>query len=671
MILVVVESPSKCQTLLSILGDGYYVRASAGHIRELAKGKLGVDIANNFKPTYQTIDSKLHYVGALWEYKQISEEVIIATDADREGEAIGFHICHELNLDPKVTKRLIFNKITKKAINEAMASPKTLDFDLYHAQQSRQILDRLIGFDLSSVVQNEFKKSTLSAGRCQSPILRLIFEKDRDISDFQSKNFFEAQLQAKSMNFTYSQKIENKDKTLEFFKTWKQPEFKVKSIEYAEKKHQPPPPLITSTLQKEAATLNIGSKRCMEIAQKLYESSFITYMRTDCIQIDDEAKEMFKEHITKLHGEEYYFDHKFKSKVKNAQEAHEAIRPTAADPQDDTLSGQELAVYRLIYKRTMQSLMCSYTSLEWTILLEHTLDENPWRFHMGQPTSIGFKVMDGWNQDTLDKKKKEVDKCTSIEDKHLKKYKIAVTQKTTKPGQHYTEASLVQALEKLGIGRPSTFASLVGVVQKRGYVVQKDLPPRTEKGYKYQLDSDGTITDSSNTIKVPAMKNQLISTDAGKLVSTYLTTNFNNVVNYQFTGEMEMALDDVSNGEKVWQDVVREYYESVHSIVTKIKPDGKILGKYKDEDINFKTGPHGTYIQWGEVRKSCPAILVSEDISCLIRLLEPIGMYKDEPVHLKCSQHGYYVQWKKIMDSCTNNIEPEDAIRLIQRKQKK
>jgi DNA topoisomerase-1 len=669
MILVIVESPSKCQTLLKILGEGYHVLASSGHFRDLAEGKSGVDIKNNFKPNYTVVDSKRYFIDRIHEYKENADDVIIATDADREGEAIGFHLCFELNLDPAKTRRIRFKEITKKAITEAMKHPSILDLDLFNAQQARRILDRLIGFELSPVIQNVFEIRHLSAGRCQSPALRLVCEKDAEINSFQSKNYFEAQLQANNMAFTYSEKLKDKDVVKDHLDIWKKPEFRVKSIEHEEKIHAPPPPFITSTLQKEASSsLNIGSKKCMEIAQSLYEGGHITYMRTDSIQLSDDGKALFKGYIVRKYGEEYYEDHKFRSKIKNAQEAHEAIRPTSVANLDQVLNGDERKLYNLIFKRTVQSLMASFKTLEWTILLDHSLDEHTWRFHIGQPFTIGFRAMDGWNQETLDKKKEEADTCTSIKTSDLKKYKIIATQKTTKPGQHYTEATLTGALEKLGIGRPSTWVNIVTLLQdpKRNYVERKDLPARTENGYKYEMTHTGKITESKNTIKIPAMKNQLIATERGMKVIQYLCGHFDNIMSYQFTGDMEMSLDDIANGEKIWQDVVKHYYNNVHDVVMNVKPpSGEVVAVFEGKDVHLRHGKHGYFLQCGDKKVSCSKETKDDDAIKLLKDVKALANYKEKDIFVKHGQHGSYLKWGDERVSCPDNVTVEQSIELI------
>ena len=514
MILLIVESPAKCKKIESFLGSGYRCVASKGHIRDLAKGDAGIAVDDNFKPNYAIIPSKASVIRDLKKLAKKAKEVIIASDLDREGEAIGYHLTQILGLDPSVTKRIVFNQITKKAITDALKAPKTLDMDLFYAQQARRILDRLVGFRISPLLWKHIR-GRLSAGRCQSVALHLVYERNREINSFDSNSYFkftgdfnvpiddDTHILNTTMNLPKKDPVTSLEDAIKIMKGCKKSKFSVKSVRESDSRRNPPPPFITSTLQQSASSqLSIPPDICMSIAQRLYERGYITYMRTDCTVLSKEAHAAIKNTIVDNYDETLYQfrEHRGK-KMANAQEAHEAIRPVYVNKTADDLGEMEtneVRLYELIRKRTLASQMKPqmkkiYTvSIAWTKAPDKTV-----KYHF--ITRLEKEVEQGYMviyrepetaNNILTQKLLEY----LVPKTKLERVKILGEQKVTKPVGRYTESSLIKELEKRGIGRPSTFSSLISKIKERKYVEIDSRRGDPRKAFTLTLEGDKLVS---------------------------------------------------------------------------------------------------------------------------------------------------------------------------------
>ena len=560
--LVIVESPAKAKTIEKFLGKDYTVKSSYGHVRDLAKKNFGIDINNNFKPEYIVLPDKKKIITELRKEVKSADTVLLASDEDREGEAIAWHLFEVLKLKNKDTKRIVFNEITKNAITNAVENPGEINYDLVNAQQARRILDRLVGFELSSVLWRKVQ-SKLSAGRVQSVAVRLLVERERDINSFKatvsykvSGEFYSSD-KKQSFKAELAQKFKTEKEVLDFFKKLNNPEYYVADIEKKPSKRTPSAPFTTSSLQQEAGRrFGFPVGKTMRIAQKLYEAGYITYMRTDSVNLSSLALNTARDTIIKEYGEKFYKKRTYKTKSKNAQEAHEAIRPTYIQNKSINGTGDEERLYDLIRKRTLASQMADAQFERTNITVK--IKNLDYKFTASGEVMIfpGFlKIYTASNEDTLLPPLKKGEELNAS-------YLEAVEQFSKYPPR-YTEAALVKQLEEKGIGRPSTYAPTISTIEKRGYMV-KESRPGTEKEILHILYKDGKITEKEERKIFGAEKNKLFPTDIAMVVTDFLKDNFQNIIDYNFTANVEKQFDEIADGKIVWYKMIDTFYNDFH-----------------------------------------------------------------------------------------------------------
>ncbi len=697
--LIIVESPAKCKKMQSYAGNGYICKASFGHIRDLDKGLGAIDIHNQFNPTYKNIPSKSKVIRELKKIAKNCSEVIIASDLDREGEAIGYHIAKVLNLDIATTKRIIFNQITKNAVLKALQNPTRLNMNLFYSQQARRILDRLVGFELSPLLW-KFVKLNLSAGRCQSPAVRLVYDREQEINNFQSQLYFEINFTGQVIKHNYPlegkiiKKYTELNKITKLLKDCKKAIFTIHSIDQKICKNKPSPPFTTSSLQQEASSkLGISPKMCMIIAQKLYESGKITYMRTDSVELSTEALNLIKTHIIQKFGKEHYEFRKYKTKTKASQEAHEAIRPVypSLSTITDGFNNREQKLYNLIYKRTIASQMKCSKKKVYTIILKMNNRDDLIQCVIEKIIYLGYlKIYNG----VLSEKDPVLEQLT-IGDQ-VQYDTITATQKYSKSKGRYTEASLIKALEKKGIGRPSTFSNIISTIQSRDYVI-KD----TRTGKKTDIIivtlHNNKIKETKKEITLGTEKNKLFLTDTGKLVIEFLIKHFQHLMNYNFTSNIETQLDTIANGTTQWFSTVQNVYDTFHPKVIELKQlkqdktnNHRKIGHINNEPIIAFVGHYGPVIQIGnhdnkkknkyyKIPKHLQIETITiEDVEQLAKYPIDLGQYQTHPILLKKGPYGFYINYQSqnisLKDINEDNIEQfskNNAIKLIQQNSKK
>ena len=602
-ILVILESPAKApkiEKILKSLGHDVIVKASYGHISDLDKKSLSIDVNNNFKPIYKMSLDKRNVISELKKaYQKCDKQIFLASDFDREGEAIAWHISEQLKIPKDNRKRLLFTEITKTALKNAIENPKMLDMNMFYAQQCRRIIDRLIGWLITPLlwkyIQNSMKKGiSLSAGRVQSVANKLIIEREEEIEKFSTDSYFKTygkfEYNKHKIDGELVQKIENKDKTYDFLELCANSDFKIGDIKKTNSKKSSPAPFTTSTIQQEASNkFRIGPKKLMMILQKLYEGGFITYMRTDSTIISEDILNDIEQMVLKEYGKPYSSKKQYKKKSKNSQEAHEAIRPTDISLQQlEEYDADQCKLYNLIWKRTIASQM-SDTKLEnISIFIDiYVEDEKTKEYQF--ITKTQKIVFDGFQK--LYKPFEENDEDNSIKsptlfnidfktDTILTMKSISSIEKYTKPKHlRFTEASLIKKLDELGIGRPSTYSSMVSTVQDRKYVELKDKEGIMKNISILKLKGD-TIEEKNEKVNINGEKNKLIPTNIGRIVNTFLKEHFNTILDYNFTAKIEKHLDQISNGEKNWINVVKDVYHSFNDTVVKLNTSSLDKSKY-------------------------------------------------------------------------------------------
>ena len=588
MILVIVESPAKCKKIESYLGPGYKCIASFGHIREIANGLKSIDVKNNYDVMFKTIPSKGKYIKSLREAIKKSKEIILATDDDREGEAIAWHICKTFKLPVLSTKRIIFHEITKPAIKAAIANPTRINMDTVNAQLARQVLDLLVGFTISPILWKHISRNTegsLSAGRCQTPALRLVYEQQKLINESPGRKVYDTTgiFTKKNISFTLNYNHEDEDKMADFLEESANFEHKYSVSKPRVTTKNPPIPFTTSALQQKASNeFNFSPKQTMRLAQTLYENGHITYMRTDSKKYSKEFVDTAKKYIKKEYGEDYVSNNiaklvnneggekkKKKKKDNNAQEAHEAIRPTKININTLSVAGKitarEVKLYNLIWRNTVES--CMSAAKYYSITAKITAPENhTYKYSSEQVIFPGWKIVEGYEEDN-----KEYTYLLSIKTNTVLDYKQIYSKVTLKDlKKNYTEAKLVQMLEKKGIGRPSTFSSLISKIQDRGYVKKQNVEGKKVNCVDFKLV--GEELDEIETTRVFGNeKNKLIIQPVGIMVYEFLGKHFDNLFNYDYTKNMEDDLDKISKGEKIWHHLCDECNIQIKSSASEIK----------------------------------------------------------------------------------------------------
>ena len=698
--LIIVESPAKAKTIQKFIGKDFTVISSKGHVRDLPQKDLGIDIPKGFQPKYEILDDKKKLIQDIKKLANEADTVWLATDDDREGEAISWHLMEVADIAPAKTKRIVFHEITKPAIERALANPRQLDVDLVNAQQARRILDRLVGFELSPVLWRKVKPQ-LSAGRVQSVAVKLIVEREHEIKNFKttssyritgnfhsekdSKNEFEAELDTR---FT------DKDKTIAFLEDCKSATYSISAVEKNPGKKVPAAPFTTSTLQQEASRkLGFSVSKTMVIAQQLYEQGYITYMRTDSVNLSEFAIQGAKEEIIKQYGEEYSHPRRYSTKIKGAQEAHEAIRPTSMS--NHTIPGDTFAkrLYELIWKRTIASQMSDAQTEKTVITIP--ISNRPEKFVVTGEVILfhGFLKVYIESKDEEDEEVKGWLPTLAVGEK-VNAAEIIATQKFSQPPVRYTEASLVKKLEELGIGRPSTFAPTISTILKREYVV-KETRPGSERDYVQLKLKNGSVHESVKKEKYGYEKDKIFPTDIGIVVNDYLQENFDEIMDYGFTANVEKEFDDIAEGKIKWQEMINQFYGDFHhsiedAITYSTKASGeRLLGADPKTNANVyaKLGKYGPMVQIGEnyedekpryarmkKTQSIESITLEEALD-LFKLPKTLGDYEGEPLVIGIGKFGPYVKYHNNFVSIPKTEEPTDityerAVELIELKKK-
>lgn len=675
---IIVESPSKAKTIGKYLGKDYQILATIGHIRDLPKKDLGIDTAHHFEPRYVAVPGKKDVIVNLKKAVQESDEIYIATDPDREGEAIAWHVTQILGLDPLAVKRVAFHEITRNAVMEALANPGPINLELVNAQQARRVLDRLVGFELSPLLWRKIKPS-LSAGRVQSVAVRLIVEREEEIEGFQSESSFRIaarfypvnRIEDTEISAELAKRFKDENKAKTFLENCRDASFSVQDIEKSKAKKQAPPPFTTSTLQQEAGRkLRFSVSQTMMLAQKLYEAGHITYMRTDSLNLSNLALAMIKARIVEMFGEEYSHPRKFKTQSKGAQEAHEAIRPTDMRLQEAGENKNVRSLYRLIWKRSMASQMAAADVEKTKIRIRNDKNNEILEAKGEIMTFPGFLKV--YQQDD------EKDKLLPALGKGdaLSLIEMEAVEKFTQPPARYSEPALVKKMEELGIGRPSTYAPTISTIQNRGYVEKGDKPGE-ERKYRKLLLKEGSISAETLTEVANAAKARLYPTDTGRVVNRFLTEYFEDIINYNFTAAIEQDFDDIAEGKREWHEMIREFYDPFHARIEK-NLDNKenfkgerLLGKdpASGKNVYVKIGRFGPMVQLGESRSGekprfaglqddqrLDSITLKEAME-LLAYPKEIGRYEDAALILALGRYGPYIKHKDAFYPVPKNTE--------------
>ena len=702
--LLIVESPAKAKTIEKILGSDFQVKSCFGHIRDLEKAGMGIDIENNFEPRYKISEDKEKVVKELKALANKSGEVWLATDEDREGEAISWHLCEVLGLDPKKTKRIVFHEITKPAIQNAVANPRILDMNLVNAQQARRILDRIVGFELSPILWRKMSmRNNLSAGRVQSVAVRLIAEREREINAFTSVSTFKIEglftakdLSDKPVTFTAEGKKQSTAGDAEtFLQSCIGADYKVSDIQVKPAKRSPAAPFTTSTLQQEASRkLGYGVSRTMVIAQKLYENGYITYMRTDSVSLSNTALGDITNTVKSMYGEKYHQFRKYKNKNENAQEAHEAIRPTYMNNSTiEELDWKRL--YELIWKRTMASQMSDAE-------LEKTITKISISTNKEELTASGEVLkFDGFLK--VYREDKDDDEVTEEETQEgmlpplavgqkLPLKELKATERFTRPLPRYTEASLVKKLEELGIGRPSTYAPTISTVLKRGYVEKRDKEGVRRDFRVLRLIKD-TISKEADQENTGAEKSKLFPSDLGLVVTDFLKQYFDDIMDYGFTARIEAEFDEVAEGRMEWHSMLDDFYSPFKKDVEKtMETAERIKGERElgtdpesGKPVVARMGRYGPMVQIGHADddekprfakvptgQSIETITYEEAMD-LFKIQGTLGQYEEKDISVNVGRFGPYVKWGDEFISIAKGtdiatVDLDKAIDLIKEK---
>ena len=705
--LVIVESPAKAKTIEKFLGKDFFVTSSMGHIRDLEKKDFGIDIQNDFTPKYEISSDKKKIVAELRKLSKESNMVWLASDEDREGEAISWHLMETLGLKPEKTKRIVFHEITKEAILKAIQNPRPLDLNLVNAQQARRVLDRIVGFEVSPVLWKKVKPS-LSAGRVQSVAVRFIVEREREIHNFTSISAFRVSAsflvpendgRISELKAELNKRFDTKDEAYAFLGKCKDAEFQISDVVKKPGRRSPAPPFITSTLQQEASRkLGFSVSQTMSVAQKLYESGKITYMRTDSVTLSDMAIGTAKQKIISMLGEKYHQFRQYKNKSKGAQEAHEAIRPTYIDNEEISGTNQEKKLYDLIWKRTIASQMAEAELEKTTVTID--ISTVPEKFIASGEVLIfdGFLVVYIESDDEEDQNGGTKGLLPPMTvNQVLRADKIHATERFTLKPPRYTEASLVKKLEEQGIGRPSTYAPIITTVQNRGYVVKEDRAG-TERPFTELILSGKKITEKHKTEQTGAEKSKLFPTDIGMVVTDFLMKYFDLIMDYNFTAKVELEFDEIAEGQLVWNEMMRSFYDPFHAKVEGALAEAerangvRILGidPTSGKELSVRIGRFGPVAQLGEVVEGGEKpqfaslragqhleTLSIEDALELFKLPRTVGEYEGKPVTVAIGRFGPYVRHNSIFVSLEKDIddpytvELDRAIELIEAKREK
>jgi DNA topoisomerase-1 len=668
--LVIVESPAKAKTIESYLGQDFTVKSSFGHVRDLPEHDMGVDVEHDFQPSYEISSDKVKVISEL---KKLAKgaEVWLATDDDREGEAISWHLKEALGL-PDDTKRIVFREITKTALQNAILKPRIIDVDLVDAQQARRILDRLVGYELSPVLWKKIRigKSNLSAGRVQSVAVRIVVEREREIDAFRSKSSFKITAHfdlgnGKVLNAELAKNFTTEDEALKFLERCLGAQFSIKNLEVKPAKKTPAPPFTTSTLQQEASRkLSFSVAQTMTVAQRLYEAGKISYMRTDSTNLSEEALEKARQQITAEYGQDYYNKRIFKTKSESAQEAHEAIRPTDFSTLTGSSDRNEQRLYELIWKRAIASQM-SDAQLERTtatIAISTTSEE---LIAQGEVIKFeGFlKVYLESSDDEGDEEQKGMLPPLNI-NQVLNLADMKATERFTRNPPRYTEASLVKKLEELGIGRPSTYAPTISTILRREYIVKEDRQG-TEREFKEMTLANNEIKSKVNREVYGSEKSKLFPTSTGMVVNDFLVSHFNDIIDYSFTASVEKDFDHIAEGQLEWRQMIKNFYTPFQKKVAEAKEeaiDKSLTSRDLGEDpatgkkVSVRIGKYGPYVQIGDVEDEEKPKFASlqkgqlmenitlEEAFELFKLPREVGLFEEKELIVNIGKFGPYVK---------------------------
>lgn len=684
--LVIVESPAKAKTIEGYLGKDYSVESCMGHIRDLPKGGSAIDLEHDYAPTYEVSPDKKDVIAKLKKLAGTAELVYLASDEDREGEAISWHLKEVLNLNDEKTRRIVFTEITKNAILNALKSPRQIDINLVNAQQARRVLDRLVGYELSPILWKKIKTG-LSAGRVQSVAVRLVVERERDIAGFNAKSAFRIRALflidgKKQLQAELPKKFDNEEEALAFLKACIGATFTVTNLEKKPSRRSPAPPFTTSTMQQEASRkLGYSVIATMTLAQKLYEAGKISYMRTDSVNLSEEALNAAEKEIKSNYGDQYHQHRRYETKSASAQEAHEAIRPTDFSLQDTGMDARAQRLYELIWKRAIASQMAN-AEIEKTIatISISTLPETL--------TATGeVIVFDGFLKVYLESTDEEEDEDSSKMlpplqiGQELNLSEMTARQEFSRPPARYTEASLVKKLEELGIGRPSTYAPTITTIQKRNYVV-KETREGKERNYKLlTLKADEIQTEALTEI-TGAEKNKLFPTNTAMVVNDFLVEHFPDVTDYSFTSGIEEEFDEIANGNLKWPKMIDDFYKPFSKKVKSTEQvERSSTGRVRElgadpktgKNVYAKLGKFGAYVQIGEnpddnggekpkfaslKRDQFIDTITLEEAIELFKLPREVGQFEDLPVVINIGRFGPYVLHNKKFISIPKTDDP-------------
>ena len=703
--LVIVESPAKAKTLEKFLGEDYKVLSSYGHIRDLKKNEFSVDL-NNFTPQYEIPEEKTALVKTLKTAANKADTVWLASDEDREGEAISWHLAQVLGLNVKQTKRIVFHEITKDAILDAIKKPRHIDINLVNAQQARRVLDRIVGFKLSPVLWRKVKPA-LSAGRVQSVAVRLIVEREREVENFKSESSYKvtavfladkAELKAE-----FNQRFATEELAKAFLEKCKGQQFKISDISKKPMQRVPAPPFTTSTLQQEAARkLGFSVAQTMSVAQRLYEAGIITYMRTDSVNLSTLCLNASKKEIVETLGEKYSKRRQYQTRSKGAQEAHEAIRPTYMDQHEIQGTMQERRLYELIWKRTIASQMAD-AEIEKTIItiVPTNSKEETENCFLASAEVVTFDGFLRVYRESFDDENTEEQVSTTIDaqltEGQLLNYKeIQAIERFSQCPLRYTEASLVKKLEELGIGRPSTYAPTISTIQQREYVQKGDKKGEKRNYKQFTLKAGKDIKESEKNEIVGNEKGKLLPTDIGTVVNDFLVNNFENIVSYDFTAEVEKDFDEIAEGKENWQEAMADFYKKFEPQCEKVlhersehKAGERVLGidPKSGKEVCVKIGRFGPVVQIGSANdtekprfaqlskgQSLQTITL-EDALELFKLPRELGEYEGATISIGTGRFGPYVLHNKQYVSIPKEIDPmaieyDEAVQLIKERKK-
>jgi DNA topoisomerase I len=696
--LVIVESPAKAKTIEKFLGKDFKVESSFGHIADLPSKELGVDVNGDFKPKYEVSKDKKAVVKKLKELAKNADMVWLASDEDREGEAIAWHLAESLDLDKDKTKRIVFHEITKAAIQRAIENPRSIDYHLVDAQQARRVLDRIVGYELSPVLWRKVKGG-LSAGRVQSVSVRLIVEREREIQEFNPEESYRIDAEfsneeGQSFKAKLPKNFSTKEEAQKFLEVNLNANFKVSDLEKKPAKKSPAAPFTTSTLQQEASRkLGFSVSRTMSNAQRLYEAGLITYMRTDSVNLSDEAKKGAQAEIEKAFGAKYSKPRDYKGKSKGAQEAHEAIRPTDFSQQTANVERDQSRLYDLIWKRAIASQM-SEADLERTNVKISASSHNELFSANGEVIKFdGFLKVYLEGTDDEDTEQDGMLPTLKVNENLLNKY-ISATERYTRPPARYTEASLVKKLEELGIGRPSTYAPTISNIQNRNYV-EKGSVEGEPRNYAQIILKNNKVSEKQLTEKVGSDKGKLVPTDIGMIVTDFLVNHFETILDYNFTAKVEEDFDEIAEGKVDWTKMMKDFYKDFHPQVEDVQENAdresgeRVLGKdpKTGRQVSVRLGKFGPMVQIGtadEEEKPMFASLTPEqqlntitydEAMDLFQLPKSLGTYKNEDIEVNNGRFGPYVKYGKKFVSLPKGVDPlsielDEAIDLIQEKEK-